>query len=151
MAGPREDGGCMRVLGGPISNWAKRLVKKMRCRMVWEEVLAQAAYRLRSTPVGGGNAAKSASESNGQGYHKCCRCSSCYTSTRCCSSAQSCSSTRCYQQNSVVVTVLSPAGRLAVTNKIQLRLLCSVLQVDSLLPTKFSCGYCEAWTYLRST
>ena len=46
---------------------------------------------------------------------------------------------------------LSPAGRLVVTNKIQLRLLCSALQVNSLLPTNFSCGYCEAWTYLRST
>ena len=47
--------------------------------------------------------------------------------------------------------LLSPAARLVVTNKIQLWLLCSVLQVDSLLPTKFSCGYCEAWAYLRST
>ena len=56
--------------------------------------------------VDDGNAEKSASESNGQGSHKCCRCSSCYTSTRCCSSAQ------------------------------------FFLQLDSLLPTKFSCGYC---------
>jgi hypothetical protein len=38
--------------------------------------------------------------------------------------------------------LLSPAARLVVTNKIQLWLLCSVLQVDSLLPKKISCGCC---------